>query len=195
VLGNIGFLAISMGIGIFFGGFFLYILSAPVFIREHLGLGATDFYWLFVPAMFGMVGGSWLCGRLAGRWSDQRTLLLAFCITGCSALANLLCSEFLPHNRILAILPLACYNLGVALTMPIATLRALDLFPESRRGMAASCQSFLQTFSSALIAAFLVPVVWHSRLGLACGMAGLCVLGGGLTWIHFRLVKAKDLYR
>jgi DHA1 family bicyclomycin/chloramphenicol resistance-like MFS transporter len=189
------FFILSIGIGVFFGGFFIYILSAPAFIREHLGLGATDFYWLFLPAMVGMVGGSWLCGRVAGRWSDQRALIAAFGVMGLAVVINLIVSEWLPRERLPAVLSLAVYNLGVALAMPITTLRALDLFPENLRGMVASCQSFLQTLVSALIAAFVVPALSHSRMGLALGMAGLFGLGALLVWGHFRLTKAEDLMR
>jgi DHA1 family bicyclomycin/chloramphenicol resistance-like MFS transporter len=184
VFSNLGFLALSVGVGAAFGGYFLYILSAPAFIREHLHLGATDFHWLFVPGMMGMMGGSWLSGRLAGRWSDQRTLCLAFAIMAASALANLATSELWPDSRFLAVLPLAVYNLGVALAMPNMTLISLDMYPQNR-GMAASCQSFIQTLFGATIAATLAPWLWHSRTGLAFGMLTLGALGGLLVWSQF----------
>lgn len=185
VLGHGGFVAASAGIGAFFGGFFVYVLSAPVFIREHLGLAATEFHWLFLPAMAGMMSGAWLSGRVAGRWSQPRTLLTAFCLMALAALGNLLVSGFLPGARLAAVLPLAGYTLGMSLAMPTITLRALDLFPDNR-GMAASCQSFLQTLVSACIAAFVAPALWHSRLGLALGMAGLGSLGALMIWTHLR---------
>lgn len=185
VLGHGSFFLASAGIGIYFGGFFLYVLSAPVFIRAHLGLGATDFHWLFVPAMLGMMGGSWLSGRVAGHWSHTRILAIAFAVMGAAALGNVMSAALLPPQRLTSVLPVGLYTLGTALAMPVMTLRALDLFPDAR-GMAASCQSFLQTLVSASIAAFLAPALWHSRLSLALGMTLMASIGGLMIWLHLR---------
>ena len=188
VLSHRSFLAISIGIGSFFGGFFVYVLSAPVFLMEHLQLGPLDFHWLFVPAMAGMMGGSWLSGRAAGHWSTRRTLGTAFGLMAVAALANLLISALLPPLLIPSLLPVPLYTLGMALAMPTLTLRALDFFPDNR-GMAASCQSFLQTMLSASIAAFVAPALWHSRLGLAIGMTSLGGLGALLILAHLKSGK------
>ena len=185
VLGNGSFCLASGGIGIYFGGFFLYVLSAPVFIREHLGLGPMDFHWLFVPAMLGMMGGSWLSARVAGKWSHPRILAIAFSVMGLAALANVLSAALLPPQRLCSVLPIGLYTLGSALAMPVMTLRALDLFPDAR-GMAASCQSFLQTLVGAGIAAFLAPALWHSRLSLALGMILLGSIGALMIWLHLQ---------
>lgn len=189
VLGNFNFLSVSVGVGFCFGGMFMYVLSAPVFIMEHLKLGPTDFYVLFVPAMMGMMAGSWLSGRSAGRWSVRRTLGTAFGVMGVAALSNLLVSAFLPPLLIPSLLPIALYTFGVSLAIPTLTLRALDIFPDNR-GMAASCQSFAQTIISACIAAVVAPALWHSRLGLSLGMLGLGLLSGLLIWIHLRLTRS-----
>jgi DHA1 family bicyclomycin/chloramphenicol resistance-like MFS transporter len=156
VFSNWGFIALSVSIGATFGGYFLYILSAPVFIREHRHLGATEFYWLFVPGMVGMMAGSWFSGRIAGHWDDRRILRLSFIIMAISALVNLATSEFVPDSRLLAVLPLSVYSLGVAFAMPNMPLVLLDMYPQNR-GMAASCRSFIQTLFGAVIAATLAP--------------------------------------
>lgn len=189
VLGNFSFLSISMGIGCCFGGMFLYVLSAPVFIMEHLKLGPTDFYVLFVPAMLGMMAGSWLSGSTAGRWNVRRTLGTAFGVMGAAALANVLVSAFLPPLLVPSLVPIALYTFGASLAIPTLTLRALDLFPDNR-GMAASCQSFSQTIISACIAALVAPALWHSRLGLALGMVGLGLLSALLIGTHLRLARS-----
>ena len=176
IFSNVRFLLLSAGIGAFFGGFFLYVLSAPTFIREHLGLNETEFHWLFVPCMIGMMTGSWVSGRIAGRWDDRRTLRVAFAMMGVGVLINLTVSGFWPSFLPLAVLPFIFYNLGVAMAMPNVTLMVLDMFPEIR-GMAASCQSCVQTVFNAFLASLLVPWLWHSQIGLACGMAGLALLG------------------
>jgi DHA1 family bicyclomycin/chloramphenicol resistance-like MFS transporter len=181
ILSNRDFLALSVGLGLFFGGGFVYVMSAPVFIRELLGLGATDFHWLFVPAMLGMMSGSWIAGRVSGRWSDRRTLCLAFVVMGVAACGNLLVSGLLPPYRVPAVLPLIAYNLGMALAVPTLTLRGLDMFPQSR-GTAASCQAFVQTLINACVAAFVAPMLWGSRLGLSLGMTTLGGLGALMIW-------------
>lgn len=209
IMRQLSFLAICVGIGTYFGGYFVYILSAPVFIREHLGLSATQFYWLFIPGMCGMMIGSWLCGRIAGHWSDRRALCVAFGLMLLAALLNLAVSRwfvlttspevlaaFLPVSKhtlalLVVILPLALYNLGVALSIPICTLQALDLFPENRRGTAASGQSFLQTLVGAMISTFVVQHVWHSRMGLAWCMILMGALGCAMAFCGVLACEGK----
>lgn len=188
VLSHGAFLAASLGIGSGFGGFFIYVLSAPVFLLEHLQLGPRDFHWLFVPAMAGMMGGSWLSARVAGRWSNGRSLATALVLLSSAAAMNLLVSALLPPRLVPSLLPIPLYTLGMALAMPSLTLRALDCFPE-KRGMAASCQSFLQTLLSAGIAAGVAPALWETRLGLAMGMTGLGALGVVLVLVHLKLTR------
>jgi DHA1 family bicyclomycin/chloramphenicol resistance-like MFS transporter len=184
VFSNASFIQLSLCVSAAFGGFFLYILSAPVFVREHLRLGETQFYWLFVPGMIGMMSGSWTSGRIAGRWDTRRTLKLAFSLMGFAAICNLLISEFWHDTLWITVSPFIFYNMGVAIVLPTITLLALDLFPENR-GMAASCQSCIQTIFSVLISSFLAPLLWHSRVGLALGMLGLCASGVCLIWVWF----------
>ena len=63
------FLLLSLAVGFNFNAFFLYILSAPVFLGVHLGLAPTEYSWLFIPSITGILVGSQLSGRAAGRLS------------------------------------------------------------------------------------------------------------------------------
>ncbi len=54
-----------------FNGMFLYVLSAPVFLGEHLELGPAQFFWFFCLTIGGIMAGAWLSGRLAGRIRPQ----------------------------------------------------------------------------------------------------------------------------
>ena len=58
-----------------FAGLFLYIAAAPVFLTHHLGLGAEQFGWQFVPSVGGIFFGALAVNRLAGRISVSRQLL------------------------------------------------------------------------------------------------------------------------
>ena len=81
-----------------------------------------------------------------------------------------------------SVAPIALYSFGMALAFPTLTLLALDLFPE-QRGLASSCQSFVQTAGAALVA-LLAPLVWETSRRLAAtqvatlAIAAVVLLGG-----------------
>lgn len=177
VLGSGAFVLLSAAAAFNFNGFFLYVLSAPAFLMRHLGLSAQEFGWLFVPAVVGMSAGSALSERVAGRWHVRRTVVIGMAIMATAALANLLVATLLPPGLPWSVLPIVLYTFGMALSMPSMTLLALELFP-SHRGLASSCQSFLQVGINSTIAGVFAPMLWHSPLTLAAGMAGFLALGG-----------------
>jgi DHA1 family bicyclomycin/chloramphenicol resistance-like MFS transporter len=86
--------------------------------------------------------------------------------------------------------PIFLYNLATSLTIPSLTLLALDCFPE-QRGLAASCQMFLQSMLNVLIAGVIAPLAWGSALSLSIGMACLASMGAGCAWWHFRLSMGR----
>ena len=179
------FLLACAAISLNFGGFFVYVLSAPVFLMQHLGVPETGFLWLFGPAMAGLISGSGLSGRLAGRLSPTRTIMLGYIIMGSAAVINLLLNLIWPPGLPWSVLPLFVYTTGMSLAMPNLTLLALDPFP-AQRGLAASCQTFFQSASNGVVAALIAPAIWGSTLSLACGMAVLMLLGAGAAGLHQR---------
>jgi len=168
-----------------FLGFFIYVLSAPVFLMTHLGVPETGFLWLFGPAMCGMVLGSWLSSRLAGKRSLERTIVLGYGLMLGAAAINIGLNLALPPGLPWSVMPLLLYTTGMSLTMPCLTILALDPFPE-QRGLAASCQTFFQSSCNSLGAALIAPALWGSTLTLALGMAGLLALGGLAALAHRR---------
>lgn len=181
MLSSTPFLLLAGAVALMFNGFFIYVLSAPVFVMTHLGLGAQDFAWLFVPAVTGMMLGSALSGRVAGRWSQRRTIGAGFVVMFTAAAAGVVLALIGPAQAMWLVAPVALYNLGMALAMPSLGILALDLFP-LRRGMASSCQSFLQVGINALTAGLLAPMLWHSPLSLALGMSAFAALALGTFW-------------
>ena len=97
--------------------------------------------------MFGLLSGSFLSGKLAGKLSAQQTILRGYLIMGVAVVCNLLINLTIPPSLPWHILPLPLYTLGMSLTMPSLTLLALDRFP-AQRGLAASCQMFLQSMNN-----------------------------------------------
>jgi MFS transporter, DHA1 family, multidrug resistance protein len=170
------FIALALTLALTFNGFFIYVLSAPKFLIDHLGVSPTAFLWLFGPVMLGMMGGNWLAARLAGQVGSRRTIGLGFAIMIGSALVNLAMNFWLPPALPWAVLPLALYVFGMALNMPVLSLRVLDLFPE-RRGLVSSCQGSTQTAINTVTAALLAPLFWDSTLTLALAMLVFLLLG------------------
>ena len=184
------FLFACAALSLNFNGFFLYVLSAPVFLMRHLNLPETAFLWLFGPGMLGLICGSWLAGRLAGRVSAGKAVYYGHLVMGAAALLNLLLSGILPPGLPWSILPIALYTCGMALAMPSLTLFALDPFPQ-QRGLAASCQTFFQAAANGLTAAVSAPLLWDSTFSLALGMAGSLLLGS-LAALAYRRTLGRN---
>lgn len=190
VLTSPAFIASSLAIGFNFVGFFIYIMSAPVFMLRHLGVSEREFFWLFGPAMAGLVIGSWISGRLAGKASSHATIGQGYALMAGAALTNLLITHVLPPGLPWSVAPIFLYTVGMSLSMPSLTLAGLDLFP-AQRGLASSCQTFLQSLCSALVAGIVAPLLWDTPAHLAYGMAGLLGLGGLCAWLHHQLTCNK----
>lgn len=182
------FLLACGGLAFNFAGFFLYIMSAPVFLMRHLGVPETGFLWLFGPAMAGLLSGSFLSGKLAGKLSAQQTILRGYLVMGTAVLANLALNLWAAPSLPWYVLPIPLYTLGMSLTMPSLTLLALDPFAE-QRGLAASCQMFLQSLNNSLIAGAIAPMLWGSTLSLSLGMGGLMLTGAASSALYFWLIR------
>jgi DHA1 family bicyclomycin/chloramphenicol resistance-like MFS transporter len=174
---------LSSAIALNFCGFFIYIVSAPAFIYDVLGLTATDFPWLFVPGIAGVMVGAFLSGRLAGKLSRRTTVHAGYAVIFTAAVMNLAYSGLAPPAVPWSVAPVMVYTIGMALSMPSLTLLALDLFPHNR-GLAASLLGFEHSLLSAIAAGVVSPMLSHSDITLAGGMAGLAVMGW-VVWLLY----------
>jgi len=172
---------LAFAIGANFSGFFLYVLASPVFLIKHLGLNSHQFGWMFIPTVCGMVFGSYLAKRAAGKYTQRKVVKAAYVWMGLMSLLNLVVCFVLPINAFYNIAPVALFNIGMALAMPILSLAALDRHPRIR-GTAASGQAFVQMFLSTISAGLVVPLVWFHPSGLAFAMVGCLLLG----WLVIR---------
>lgn len=176
------FLLLALASGVPFNGMFLYVLSAPAFLGEHLKLEPTQFFWFFVLTISGIMGGAWLSGRLAGRIAPKRQIRHGFVIMFVVGIANVALNTVLEPHPAWALLPIAIFSFGWALMVPVVTLLVLDLVPE-RRGMASSLQAFVGSTANGVVAGVISPLVMHSALGLAT--ASLLMMCIGLTsWMN-----------
>lgn len=170
------FSKLVIAIGANFSAFFIYVLASPVFLGKHLGLSPQQYGFLFIPTVTGMVLGSYLAKRAAGKYAASTVVRYSYLWMGIIALGNLLICYYQPTGLVANILPIALFNIGMAMSMPILSLAALDRYPKIR-GTAASGQAFMQMLLSTVSAGLIVPLLWFSPFGLACAMLGYLALG------------------
>ena len=180
------FLLLSLASGVPFNGMFLYVLSAPAFLGEHLALAPTQFFWFFLLTIGGIMSGAWLSGRMAGKVAPKQQIRDGFVIMLTSSVVNVVANLlFAPHVG-WALFPIGVFAFGWALMVPVITLLVLDLHPK-RRGMASSLQAVIGSTANGLVAGVIAPLVMHSALGLALTSIGM--MGIGLVawvWLHRR---------
>ena len=187
------FLMLVVASGIPFNGMFLYVLSAPVFLGEHLGLAPGQFFWFFMLSISGIMGGAWLSGRLAGKIKPRHQIRHGFVIMLLVSLLNVALNFAFTPQYWWAMLPIAVFSFGWALMVPVVTLMVLDLVPE-RRGMASSFQACIGSLANGLVAGVIAPLVMHSTRALA--LMSLAMLGVGLLawlWVKPRLAGGGAL--
>jgi len=159
-----------------FAAFFIYVLASPVFLVKHLGLSDQQFGYMFIPTVCGMVLGSYLAKRAAGVYTSQQVLKVAYAWMAAMVLFNLVVCLNLAVSPLSNILPVALFNVGMALAMPILSLAALDRHAKIR-GTAASGQAFVQMLLSTVSAGLIVPLVWAEPFALAMAMAAYLLFG------------------
>ena len=175
------FLLLALASGVPFNGIFLYVLAAPAFLGEHLGLAPQQFFWFFLLTISGIMAGSWTSGRLAGRVPPKQQIRYGFVVMVLVSAANVVANWLFPPHPVWALLPIAIFAFGWALMVPVVTLLVLDLYPE-RRGLSSSLQAFIGSTANGLVAGVIAPLVMHSTRALA--LASLLFLSVGLgAWL------------
>lgn len=181
---NRKFLLLMLATSAPFHGMFIYIVSAPAFLPKHFGLAPEQFWVLFALLVAGMMGGSAIASRLAGRIAPRRQVELGFGVMAVAlalALAlALLWRPVLPWH----LLPISLFFAGWTFISPVITLRGLDLFP-ARRGMASSMQALFMALLNALTAGAIAPWVMDSWLALTLTTLTFLVIG----WTAWRAVN------
>ena len=187
-LGTSGrFLALALASGVPFNGMFLYVLSAPVFPGEHLGLLPEQFFWLFLLTIAGIMGGAFLSGRLAGHVPPKDQVRVGFLVMGTVSLLNLALNLVFEPNVWWAMVPIAVFSFGWAMMVPVVTLMVLDQAPD-RRGMASSLQACIGSTASGVVAGVVAPLVMHSTLALALTSLVLMAIGAvAWAWVRPRI--------
>ncbi len=180
--GDRRFVLLALSSGVPFNGMFLYVLSAPVFLGEHLHLLPQQFFVFFLFTISGIMAGAWVSGRVAGRRAPKRQIRDGFVVMLCVGVLNVAANLLFTPSVWWAMLPVCVFAFGWALMVPAVTILVLDLHP-LRRGMASSLQMFVGTSANAIVAGLVSPLVMHSPVALALSSLGLMSIGL-LSWLY-----------
>ncbi|HQV72212.1 MAG TPA: multidrug effflux MFS transporter [Dokdonella sp.] len=171
-----------------FNALFVYISSAPAFVIGLLGLDAQQFAWLFIPAIGGLMLGSFTSGRLAGRVSGTATIRLGYTIMLGASAFNIATTLLLARPMVpWSVLPIGLHAIGIGIAFPTLTLNLLDRFPRHRGG-ASSMQAFFSLVMSAILAGVVSPLVSGSSLKLALTAAAITATG----FVAWRLCRVFE---
>jgi DHA1 family bicyclomycin/chloramphenicol resistance-like MFS transporter len=184
------FWLLALASGVPFNGMFLYVLGAPAFLGELLGLQPAQFFWFFLSTIAGIMVGAVASGRMAGRIEPRRQIRWGFVIMTAASALNIAGTVLLPLHPLWAFPPILLFSLGWAVLVPVVTLMVLDLAPD-RRGMASSLQATVGSLANALVAGVITPLVMHSALALSLTSAGLMAIGL-LAWLWHRWLLRRS---
>ncbi len=180
------FLLLALASGIPFNGMFLYVLSAPAFLGDHLQLAPSQFFWFFALTIGGIMAGAWTSGRMAGRIAPKQQIRYGFLIMLVVSVINVAANVLFTAHVAWAMVPITIFAFGWAVMMPVVTLLVLDLYPE-RRGMASSLQACIGSSANGLVAGVLAPLIMHSTVALAIASLGMMCIGLlAWAWLHHR---------
>jgi MFS transporter, DHA1 family, multidrug resistance protein len=174
------FLLLAMAMGANFAALMSFVGAAPSVVVDHWHLRETQFAYLFIPVIGGLVIAAFISGRMAGRFTYAQQSHLGFILALCgSAVMTLLCAVIDEPPVLVQQLIIAVIAFGVQLAGPTLSLRMLDLFPRAR-GSAASVQSCVSIAISALVFGLISPILSGSMLSLAGGSFCSALVAFGL---------------
>jgi DHA1 family bicyclomycin/chloramphenicol resistance-like MFS transporter len=176
LLNDKNYIFLILAVSFNFSAFFLYVLSSPIFLMQHLNLSSSQFGYLFIPTVTGMILGSFISKKTAGIISSAKMLKIAYLWMLLITSINLIFCLFFPSIIFVNIGLIALYNIAMAAAMPLISIKALDCFPKAR-GTAASGQAFSQMLVSSVVAGLVIPIIWGSLATLAIGMLVIFSLG------------------
>ena len=163
---------LALASGMPFNGMFLYVLSAPEFLGEHLQLAPTQFFWFFMLTIGGIMGGAWLSGGWPAACKPKHQIRHGFVIMLLGVVRQRGAEPAVRRRTAPGrCSPVALFAFGWALMVPVVTLMVLDLVPE-RRGMASSLQAFVGSVANGIVAGVIAPLVMHSTTSARLRVAG-----------------------
>jgi MFS transporter, DHA1 family, multidrug resistance protein len=178
IAGQPAFMLLAISAALAIASVFIYIGSAPAIILERWHLSETQFYYLFIPIVGGLMSSSFVGGRIAGRVGRPQILKVGFILLCASALVGA-GAQFVSANVPMLLSQVLWFFMafGAQLIYPILTLEMIDMYPKAR-GAAASVQSFIALGIGAVVMGVVAPLM-HGNLGY---LSMISLAGSLVAW-------------
>lgn len=180
LLGDRGFMSLTL-LGAFgFSSFFVFLASAAFVYTEHYGLTPTGFSLAFAANAMSFIGASQLAGPLGARLGAFRLMRLAtlgFAIFACLTLAV---AVMMPISLAALIIGLALGNACLGMIIPTAMVMALDDHGDIA-GLASSLGGTMQMLTGGVIVAALGPFFSASPTPMIAAIAGCALVAPALS--------------
>jgi DHA1 family bicyclomycin/chloramphenicol resistance-like MFS transporter len=191
VAANLKFALLSFSAALSMSSLFIYIGSAPAIILERWHLAETQFHYIFIPIVLGLMIASYASGRIAGRISRTTQLQIGFGMLCASAAVMAVAHLFTNELPILFVqFFLFVLASGAQFIYPVLTLSMIDMHPLAR-GAAASVQTFIALGVGAIAMGVIAPLL-QGDLAL---LAWISLGGSMLAWLLWRLATHSESLR
>ncbi len=175
------FILLTLANDLPFNGFFIYVACAPAFLSKQLHLKPDRFFLFFSLLIAGVMIGSWLSGRLAGKLPPQRQIKWGFVVMALAAVMQCMGHMWWQPQLWWSLPLVGLFATGWAIMTPAMTMLLLSLSP-NRKGMAASLMTFVLSMSNAWVAGAVATAVMHSSVAIAA-VAFTATAIGLLSWL------------
>ncbi len=191
---NPRFVLLALSSAMAFSALFIHFGSAPAIVLDTWKLKETQFHYVFLPIVAGLMVASFTSGRIAGRVSRHLQLQYGFALQLIAAVLAAAAHFGLPLLGIAEVpkwliqVMWFVMSIGAQLNFPIITLEMLDMNP-TRRGAAASVQSFISLGIGALMMGFAAPMMqgnlkWLAVFSLVASLIAVVIWRASAAWPH-----------
>lgn len=175
VLGNRAFVGYMLMLSACYCGLFAFLTASSTSLIGHIGVSVEDFGYLFAGCMMAHVSGSWLAGRMIGRFSLHRMIVIGGCTMPVAGVAMAALALAGVDSAAAIVVPMAVYMFAFSFIVPAGQSAALSIFSDVA-GAASSMIGFVQLTLSALAGVLIGQLADGTQLPMAVGIgiASLC---------------------
>ena len=152
--------------------FYNYLVFMPRVLDTTYGLSASEKGLVFLPLSIAVVIGSFVGGRLLGRWKPRPTLVVT---AGLNALSVLLFLGVAQSSLALLVIAASAFGLFLGLSLPVQTSLLMDLYPHNR-ATAVGCYNFFRFMGMATGPVLGSWLYQDGNLGVLYGFAAIAFL-------------------